>query len=183
MYSITIPDACFQGIDRWTNVGRQALGRFSWNGKDLRHMIFIISYLRQCISPAPCNLKETCSSMLSRSKVALQKVVNQNYIIVLNLYWWSLSQMTASEIMFSNWRKHIHPCGCPDCHLAWYLLGRCARGQEEEHWGGVRHCHVLEHDFKYMDAVNNALCRTLVISFQWGKRELLNATGLGIPTF
>ena len=47
----------------------------------------------------------------------------------------------------------------------------------------LRHCHVLEHDFKYMDAVNNALCRTLVISFQWGKRELLNATGLGIPTF
>ena len=79
MYSITIPDACFQGIDRWTNVGRQALGRFSWNGKDLRHMIFIISYLRQCISPAPCNLKETSISMLSRSKVALQKVVNQNY--------------------------------------------------------------------------------------------------------
>ena len=28
----------------------------------------------------------------------------------------------------------------------------------------LRHCHVLEHDFKYMDAVNNALCRTLVIS-------------------
>ena len=55
----------------------------------------------------------------------------------------------------------------------------------------LRHCHVLEHDFKYMDAVNNALCRTLVISLnemsysalQWGKRELLNATGLGIPTF
>ena len=42
-------------------------------------MIFIISYLRQCISPAPCNLKETSISMLSRSKVALQKVVNQNY--------------------------------------------------------------------------------------------------------
>ena len=48
----------------------------------------------------------------------------------------------------------------------------------------LRHCHVLEHDFKYM----NTLCRTLVISlnemsYSGGKRELLNATGLGIPTF
>ena len=45
----------------------------------LFHIIVDWQYLRQCISPAPCNLKETSISMLSRSKVALQKVVNQNY--------------------------------------------------------------------------------------------------------
>ena len=133
----------------------------------LFHIIVDWQYLRQCISPAPCNLKETSISMLNWSKVALQKVVNQNCNsseLVLIIFTPDDSLLALGDHVQQLKETHssmglprLPSCVMSPWKMCSRLTGRTLRR--------CTACHVLEHNFKYMDAVNAVLYTRYFI--QW----------------
>ena len=93
--------------------------------------------------------------MLSRSKVALQKVVNQNCIsseLVLIIFTPDDSLLALGDHVQQLKETHssmglprLPPCVMSPWKMCSRLTGRMLRR--------CTACHVLEHDFKYMDAV------------------------------
>ena len=97
--------------------------------------------------------------MLSRSKVALQKVVNQNYNsseLVLIIFTPDDSLLALGDHVQQLKETHssmglprLPPCVMSPWKMCSRLTGRTLRR--------CTACHVLEHNFKYMDAVNAVL--------------------------